>query len=141
MRESLSPLELRKARRRFNTYSVLNSLSFLVLSGNVLTLFSLKLGANSSYIGLLNSFGYFTFFAMLIGMMAIRKRRIVTVFARNWFFRNVSMLPLLAAPLLLRAGYDGRFLYRDREICINDKSGRIDTGIISARLFCRQLCG
>ncbi|HCM28400.1 MAG TPA: MFS transporter [Treponema sp.] len=101
---ALSPYRLKKARGLYNTFNALNALSFTLLSGNIVTLYALRLGASSSAIGLLNSFVFIAFFFMPVGKRLVSRFPIVRVFAAAWLFRYVLMIPLLFAPFAASRG-------------------------------------
>ncbi len=100
----LTPGKLRRLRTVQYIFSALNSLSFSLLSGSIITLYALRLGASGTAIGALNAFGYATFFFMPIGRRLIEARRIIDVFGWGWILRYVLMLPVLATPLLASQG-------------------------------------
>ena len=104
---ALSPSKLKAARSSFYAFNALNSFSFVLLSGSFLTLFALRLGASNGLVGLLNAFAYATYFFIPLGKRLVRRHRIVDVFGWGWIYRNVAMLPLLAAPLAAGRGMPG----------------------------------
>jgi hypothetical protein len=63
----LSPGELERARARFSLFAVLNVVSYTLLSGNIITLYVLRLGGGNFLIGLLSSFMYIAYLTMLLG--------------------------------------------------------------------------
>ena len=107
MASVLSPARLKAARRSFYVFNVFNSFSFVLLSGSFVTLFALRLGASASFVGLLNACAYANYFFLPLGKRLVKRHRIVEVFGWGWMLRYVSMLPLLAAPLLAAAGLPG----------------------------------
>lgn len=96
---------IERYRSRFLAFNVLNSISFMLLSGNIPTLFALNMGATGTYIGILGALNFITYFFMPLGRSAIQGRRIVGVFGWSWMFRYWGMIPVLAAPFLAGAGY------------------------------------
>lgn len=98
---------IERYRSRFLAFNVLNSISFMLLSGSIPTLFALNMGASGTYIGLLGALNFITYFFMPLGRKAIEGRRIVGVFGWSWMFRYWGMIPALAAPFLARSGYPG----------------------------------
>ncbi|MBN1241769.1 MAG: MFS transporter [Spirochaetales bacterium] len=103
----LSQAARRRARGSYYAFNVLNSVSFALLSGSFVTLLALRLGATGTELGLLNAFGYATFFFMPLGKRLVRRHRIVGVYAFGWAARYLGMAPILAAPFLSGAGHDG----------------------------------
>lgn len=98
---------LERYRSSFLAFNILNSLSFMLLSGSIPALFALELGASGTYIGVLGSLNFITYFFMPLGRHAIQGRPIIKVFGWAWMLRYLSMLPVLAAPFLARAGLPG----------------------------------
>ena len=101
---SISPGRLRRLRDSWYLFTVLNSFSFSLLSGSVITLLALSLGASGTAIGALNAFGFLTFFFMPLGRVLISRIRIVDAFGWGWILRYVFMLPVLAVPFLVNHG-------------------------------------
>jgi hypothetical protein len=102
---SYTAAEKRAGRRVFTVFGIFNAFSFMLLSGNIITLYLLRLGARSSFIGLVSSLTYISFFFMLIGKRSSRRTDVVKLFGYSWLFRYLSILPLLATPFLAAAGY------------------------------------
>lgn len=100
----ITPGRLRRLREAWYLFTVLNAFSFSLLSGSVITLFALGLGASGTAIGALNAFGFATFFFMPLGRILISRIRIVDAFGWGWILRYLSMLPVLAAPFLADRG-------------------------------------
>ncbi|HQO66159.1 MAG TPA: hypothetical protein PLI66_05445, partial [Spirochaetales bacterium] len=96
---------IERYRSRFLAFNVLNSFSFMLLSGSIPTLFALDLGASGTYIGLLGSLNFITYFFMPLGRRAIRGRPIIRVFGWSWMLRYWVMAPAIAAPFVAMAGY------------------------------------
>ncbi|MCL2127002.1 MAG: hypothetical protein FWH38_02000, partial [Treponema sp.] len=63
----LSPYRLGKAREVFNIFNVFNALSWNLLVGSIITLFALRLGANSTYIGTLSALLYVALLLLPLG--------------------------------------------------------------------------
>jgi HEAT repeat protein len=104
---SLSPASLQRGRRSFLLFNTLNSASFVLLSGSFITLYAMSLGASNATVGLLNAFGYGTFFFLPLGKRIVRGRSILKVFGWAWFWRFVAVSPALLAPLFVARGMDG----------------------------------
>jgi MFS family permease len=107
MAEQLSSFRIKRGRRVFNSYSAVNSFSFALVTGNTITLYAMSLGASSTAVGLLGAFMYLSFFAIPLGKGSVARIGLVKTFARNWMWRNWSLLPLLAIPFLHASGNDG----------------------------------
>ncbi len=76
----------------------------MLVSGNIITLYALAMGASPSFVGLLNAFGFITFFFMPIGRRLTRHRSLMKVFASAWLTRYLLMLPILLAPVAAATG-------------------------------------
>ncbi len=96
----LSGAEKRRGRKVFNAFAVVNTFSFLLLSGNMITLFALRLGASGAVLGLLASFPYLAFFFMALGKRLVSAFGVVRLFGHAWLVRYVMMLPALLIPLV-----------------------------------------
>jgi HEAT repeat protein len=101
----LSPYHQGKARAVFNLFNVFNSLSWNLLVGSIVTLFALRLGASSTYIGILSALLYMSFFFLPVGKMLARRFRIISIFSFAWVVRALGMLPVVLAPLAVYFGY------------------------------------
>jgi Na+/melibiose symporter-like transporter/HEAT repeat protein len=104
MSSALSPYRLGKARDLYNIFNVFNALSWQFLVGNIITLFALRLGANSTYIGLINAMLYVAFFFLPVGKILTNRFPIVKVFAAGWIGRAIGMAPLLFVPAAVAGG-------------------------------------
>ena len=100
----LSPYRLKKAREVYNYFNVFNAISWNLLVGIIITLFALRLGASSTYIGLLGASGYMALFMLPLGKIIARRFSIIGVFSVTWILRSVSMLFAVAAPFLEYSG-------------------------------------
>jgi MFS family permease len=100
----LSPGEILRGRSRFYTFTLLNSFSFFLLGGNVITLFALKLGAGNFLVGLLAASVYLGYLGMLAGLPLIPRLGTVRTMGRFWLLRYLLLVPVLATPLLARMG-------------------------------------
>jgi HEAT repeat protein len=102
---ALSPYRLNKARDLYNTFNVFNSLSWNFLVGSVITLFIMRLGASSTYIGLINALLYVSFFFLPLGKLLARRFSIVKVFSLAWMGRALGMAAAVVAPFAALAGH------------------------------------
>jgi HEAT repeat protein len=102
---ALSPYRLNKARELYNIFNVFNSLSWNFLVGSVITLFIMRLGASSTYIGLINALLYVSFFFLPLGKILARRFSIVGIFSLAWIGRALGMAAAVAAPFTALAGY------------------------------------
>ncbi|OHD18779.1 MAG: hypothetical protein A2087_09630 [Spirochaetes bacterium GWD1_61_31] len=84
----------------------MNTFSFMLLSGSVVVLCAMMLGASGTYIGLLGALNFITYFFMPLGRLAIRNQPIIKVFGWSWLIRYWSMVPAALSPLLMLAGWN-----------------------------------
>ena len=101
----LSPYRLKKAREVYNFFNVFNAISWNLLVGIIITLFALRLGASSTYIGLLGASVYVALFMLPLGKILARRFSIIGIFSVTWILRSVSMIFAVLAPFLEYAGY------------------------------------
>ncbi|WP_455382118.1 hypothetical protein [Salinispira pacifica] len=87
-------------RRNFTLYGALNAFSFLLLAGNIITLYILRLGGSPSFIGLVSSFPYISFFFLLVGKQLVPRYGLVRLFAAGWILRYIMVIPLAVTPLI-----------------------------------------
>jgi len=102
---TLSPGERNRARGSLFLFTGLNVIAFTLLSGNIITLYVLRLGADNFLVGLLSSFMYSAYLFLFLGRQIARKWSMVTVMGRFWLLRYLLMLPILATPFLASRGY------------------------------------
>ena len=93
-----------KAREVYKHFNILNAVSWNLLVGIIITLFAMRLGASSTYIGLLGSSLYAALFLLPLGKMLARRFSIIGVFSVTWIMRSICMLLAVAAPFLDYAG-------------------------------------
>ena len=101
---SLSPYRQGKARDLYNIFNVFNAASWQFLTGNIITLFALRMGATSSYIGLLSAVMYFAFFFLPFGKFLAKHFSMVRIFSICWGSRSLGMIFLIFAPIAFAAG-------------------------------------
>jgi len=105
MDAQLSPYKLRKARETYNYFNVFNAISWNLTVGVIITLFALRLGASSTYIGLLSSSFYLSLFLLPLGKILARRFSIIGIFSLTWMIRSVCMILAVAAPFVDYAGH------------------------------------
>ena len=93
--------EIESGRRTFHRFMGFNVLAFSILTGNVISVFALKLGVSNAYIGLLQSFMHLSMVFILAGRLLMQSMRSVTVFAFGWFARYFFAALLLVIPLVV----------------------------------------
>ena len=72
-----------------------------MLSGNIITLYALRLGASSSYVGAIASLPYLSFAFMILGKRFVPGTGVVRLFGTAWIIRALCMAPLIATPYLI----------------------------------------
>jgi MFS family permease len=103
----LSPGELGRARARFSLFAVLNVVAFTLLSGNIITLYLLRLGGGNFLIGLASSFMYIAYLTMLLGREMAPRWGMTRLMGWFWVLRYLCMVPMLFAPLAAAVGARG----------------------------------
>ena len=98
-RSQLTPGDKARARKTLTKFNFLNVISFVLLSGNIITLFALRLGAGSILIGIVSAISYSSYVAIFLGRVLAPKLGIVRLMGRFWLIRYFAMIPILAAPL------------------------------------------
>jgi MFS family permease len=106
-RHNLSPGALGRARGLFVLFAVLNVMSFTLLSGNIITLYALRLGAGNLLVGLLSSFMYLAYVFLFVGRRIAPKWGMIRLMGRFWMLRYLLMLPIIASPFFVTGGYTG----------------------------------
>ena len=104
MAGTLSPYRLAKARDLYNIFTAFNAVSWQFLTGNVITLLAMRMGANTSYIGLMSAILYVAFFFLPLGRILARRFSVVNIFAIAWISRSIGMIPVLFAIYVFASG-------------------------------------
>lgn len=99
----LTKYQINLGRRLYGIFSALNSASFALVTGNVLVVYAMYLNAGNIAIGLINAFGFLSFFAIPLGKFFASRRPIMRVYADAWILRNTCLLLMLPIPFLARA--------------------------------------
>lgn len=104
MANVLSSHERTRGRRLMSLFQGLNTVSYLLLSGNLITLFALRLGGTSLFVGVINSFQYLSYLFMFVGRQLVDRNGIKNTMGWGWVARYILMLPLLASPFVAAHG-------------------------------------
>ncbi len=107
MAAPLSLARLKSARRDFNIFNLLNSFSFVFVSGSFITLFAVRLGASNAVVGILNAIAYSTYFLMPLGKRVVKFKPIIWTFGWAWVGRYTALVPILFAPMAAAGGHEG----------------------------------
>ncbi len=102
---TLSPAELARGRRLFSLFNILNTVSFQLLSGNIITLFALRIGAGSLMIGVLSAFSSLSPILVLAGRPLVPRMKATTLMGVFWVVRYLFILPLVFSPPLALTGF------------------------------------
>ncbi|MCL2765012.1 MAG: MFS transporter [Treponema sp.] len=111
MAAQLSPYRLGKARETYNFFNIFNAISWNLLVGIIITLFALRLGAASTFIGLMGSTFYFALFLLPVGKIISRRFSIIGIFSFTWIARSLCMILAVAAPFVDYAGHRNTALF------------------------------
>lgn len=95
-----SPAQRDRGRRSMIAFEVINTFSFSLLAGNIITLLMLRLGAQPLLIGVLSAFPYLAFLFMPLAKGLVPRLGLVRIFGRAWLGRYLVILPIVAAPLV-----------------------------------------
>jgi len=101
----LSPYRQAKARAVFNIFNTFNALSWNLLVGSIITLFALRLGASSTYIGTLSALLYISLFFLPLGKILAQRFKIISIYSFAWVLRALGMIPVVLAPLAAYMGH------------------------------------
>ena len=97
--DGLTPRQMRTAQRNFTLFSFLNVISFHLLTGNLIALYALRLGAGDLLVGVLYSFLPLGQLVPLLGRLIVRRLGTVRTMGIFWIARYALMSPILLAPL------------------------------------------
>ena len=97
--DGLTPRQMRTAQRNFTLFSFLNVISFHLLTGNLIALYALRLGAGDLLVGVLYSFFPLGQLVPLLGRLIVRRLGTVRTMGIFWIARYALMSPILLAPL------------------------------------------
>ena len=120
----LSAARLRTAQRDYRLFVAFNVVSFSFMTGNIIFLYAMRLGAGTRLVGFLSALGSITFFFSLFGRRLIRDLGVVRTRGYFWLARYLIMLPVLLtlipavrrngalALVIVTAGYFGFNLFK-----------------------------
>jgi len=99
--------EKKSARFWWLAFSVVNTLSFQFLAGNVIILFIINLGASKTMVGVVSSFFHISYFIMPLGRFLSTKLGMAKTFTLAWMVRYIAISPILIAPFVAMSGKPG----------------------------------
>lgn len=100
---TLSKYQITIGRQLYSFFSAFNSVSFSLVTGNVLVLYALYLQASGFIIGLITAFNFLSFFAIPLGRFFSERKPIMRVYAHAWILRNTCLLIMVPIPILVRS--------------------------------------
>ncbi|HUX20662.1 MAG TPA: MFS transporter [Spirochaetia bacterium] len=101
---TLSASERARGRRLMTIFQGLNTISFLLLNGNIITLYALRLGGTSLLVGIITSVQYLALVFMFVGRQLVDRFGIKPTMGWGWFVRYILMVPLFASPFVAAGG-------------------------------------
>ncbi len=107
----LNTVDRNRGRRLLLVFTFFNSFSFLLVTGNIISLYLLRLGATATQIGVVAALPFVSFFFLLLGRILVPYIGVVRLFGFAWLLRYVVFAPILLAPLAFaRSGSYGAFV-------------------------------
>ena len=91
-------------RRLFYWSSLVNSLSFNLMMGNLVTLFLLRIDTSKSMMGLISAFPWLSLLFAGMGKAMIRRYGVIRTISWIWKIRALLLLPQALAPVLILLG-------------------------------------
>lgn len=104
----LSPEKRERGRTRVLWFTTFNALSFTLITGNLISLYLLRLGARNSLIGIVASFSYVSFFFLVLGRSLVPRIGVIRLFGWAWLFRYIAFIPAILAPVFLLTAFPQR---------------------------------
>jgi HEAT repeat protein len=105
MVQELASSEKRDARKYLTWFEGTNAASYILISGQMIILLALRLGADNFFVGLISSFQYIAFFFMLIGRAMVGHIGLRRMMCRFWILRSLLLVPVLFVPFFAAAGH------------------------------------
>ena len=96
----LSLTQQKTGRNKFLFFSFINGISFTCISGNLLTLYILKLGNCQSLAAIIASFLFLGSAFAIVAKLLISKFGVVKTMKYSWTLRSIAVLFIAAIPLL-----------------------------------------
>lgn len=103
--DGFRPAQRRKGRSMYMTFEFFNTLSFTLLAGNIIVLLLMRFGASSIVLGIIQAMPYVAFLFMPLAKPLVPRWGLVRTFGIAWTGRYITIAPIVAAPLLVVAGY------------------------------------
>lgn len=109
--QNLTPGEMARGRKNYFNFTLINNIAFAFTVGNIITLFTLRLGGNSFAVGLISSFVYISYIFLLVGKKIIPKMGASKMLRTFYLIRSLSLTPILIIPLLTFLDLHGAALF------------------------------
>lgn len=100
------PSERRRGRRTYLWFEGVNTVSYVYVAGNLLTLLALRIGANGTLVGVLAAFAYVSYLFMPLAKGLVPSWGLVRTFGRSWFARYGFGALLILVPWLGSLGWE-----------------------------------
>jgi MFS family permease len=94
----------RRGQHRFHVFTIFNVLSFNFLSGSIITLYALRLGADALFVGLLAALVHVAELMPPLAKRLVPRFGAVKVMGVAWACRYLAMIPLFLAPFAMKTG-------------------------------------
>jgi hypothetical protein len=91
----LSVSEMGAAQKTYRNFVLFNTISFNLMTGNVVNLYALRLGADTELIGILAAMSSLNFFFSFFSRHLIYKMGATRLMGTFWSFRYLMMIPLM----------------------------------------------
>ena len=101
---TLTSSERLRGRRFYALFQGLNTVSYLLVAGNIVTLYALRLGATSAFVGLIAALPYIGLMFMFVGRRLSERYGIKRIMIGGWGLRYIVVLPLLVSPFIAATG-------------------------------------
>ncbi len=101
---TLSKYQIAKGRKLYGIFTAFNSISFTLVTGNILSIYAMYLHASALVIGLINAFNFLSFFAIPLGRFLTKKQSIIRIYAKAWLARSLCVMLMLPIPFLVLSG-------------------------------------
>ncbi len=101
---TLTKFQIARGRKLYGTFTAFNSISFTLVTGNVLSIYAMYLQASALVIGLINAFNFLSFFAIPLGRFLTKRQSMMKVYARAWMARSACVLLMVPIPWLVSQG-------------------------------------
>ena len=100
----LTAEQRQKGQRSLLWFGVFNAFSFTLATGNLVSLYLLRLGASNALIGTVASFSFVAFLLLFVGRILVPRVGVMRLMAWAWLLRYLALLPLVMAPAFVAAG-------------------------------------